>query len=124
MHIGRQLHLLFVDDDETIVSASTRMLENLGHTVSGYDGSLKALRAFSEEPDEFDLAIVDHDMPDVTGLELGERFRRIRPGFPVMLYSGHLDRATKKTIGAAGLEHVIMKPMTVRKLERIVRAML
>ena len=33
MHVGRQLHVLFVDDDETIVSASTRMLENLGHTI-------------------------------------------------------------------------------------------
>ena len=124
MQIGRQLHVLFVDNDETIVSASTRMLENLGHIVSGYNESLKALRAFSEEPDEFDLAIVDHDMPDITGLELGERFRRIRPGFPVMLYSGHLDSPIKKTIGAAGLEHVTMEPMTVKKLERIIRAVL
>ena len=63
-------------------------------------------------------------MPDMTGLELGERFRRIRPGFPVMLYSGYLDSPTTKTIDTAGLEHVIMEPMTVKKLERIVRAAL
>jgi DNA-binding NtrC family response regulator len=124
MYVGRQIHVLFVDDDETIVNASTSMLENLGHRVSAHNESLKALRAFSEEPDEFDLAIVDHDMPDMTGLELGQRFRRIRRGFPVMLYSGHLDSSTRKTIGAAGLEHVIMQPMTVKKLERIVRAVL
>ena len=124
MHVGRQLHILFVDGDETILNASTRMLENLGHKVSGYNESLKALRAFSEDPDEFDLAIVAHDMPDMTGLELGERFRRIRPGFPVMLYSGQVDSSTKQTIGAAGLEHVIMVPMTVKKLERVVRAVL
>ena len=124
MHAGRQLHVLFVDDDETIVDGSTTMLEGLGHKVSGHNGGLKALRAFSEEPDTFDLAIVDHDMPDITGLELGERLRRIRPGFPVMLYSGHLDSQTTKLIGAAGLEHVIMEPMTVKKLERIVKAML
>jgi DNA-binding NtrC family response regulator len=124
MHVGRQFHVLFVDGNETIVSASTTMLENLGHKVSGHNESLKALRAFSEEPDEFDLAIVARDMPDMTGLDLGERFRRIRPGFPVMLYSGQLDSLAKQTIGAAGLEHVIMKPMTVKKLERIVRAVL
>jgi two-component system, cell cycle sensor histidine kinase and response regulator CckA len=124
MHVGRQLHVLFVDGDETILSASTRMLENLGHRVSGHSESLKALRAFSEEPDEFDLAIVAQDVPDMTGLELGGRLRRIRPGFPVMLYSEQLDSPTMKTIGAAGLEHVIMEPMTVKKLERIVRAVL
>ena len=124
MHVGRQLHVLFVDRDETMVNASTRMLESLGHRVSGHNESLKALRAFSEEPDEFDLAIVDHDMPDIMGLELGERFRRIRPGFPVMLYSGHLDEATRETIGAAGIAHVMMEPMTAKKLERAVRAAL
>jgi DNA-binding response OmpR family regulator len=124
MHVGRQLHVLFVDDDETIVSASTKMLESLGYKVSAHDESLKALRAFSEEPDEFDLAIIDHDMPDITGLELGERFRRIRPGFPVMLYSGRVDDTTRKTIGTAGIAHVVLEPMTVKKLERAVRAAL
>ncbi len=124
MHVGRQIRVLFVDDNETVVSASTRMLESLGHTVSGHKEGLSALRAFSEEPDEFDLAIVDHEMPDITGLELGERFRRIRRGFPVMLYSGHLDGPTMKTIRAAGLKHVIMEPMTMKKLERAVRAAL
>jgi DNA-binding NtrC family response regulator len=98
------------------------MLENLGHKANGHDESVKALRAFSEEPDEFDLAIIDHAMPDITGLELGERLRRIRPGFPVMLYSGRLDGPTTRTITAAGLGHVVMEPMTARKLKRIVKA--
>jgi DNA-binding NtrC family response regulator len=124
MSFGRQLHILFVARDATIVDSCTRMLEHLGHRASSHDQSLKALRAFSEEPDEFDLAIVDHDMPDITGLDLGERFRRIRPGFPVMLYSGRLDNPTAKTISVAGLEHVVMEPMTVKKLERAVRAAL
>ncbi len=124
MRLKRQLHILFVDADESIVRVSTTLLEKLGYRVSGHNESLKALRAFSEEPDEFDLAIIDHDMPDVTGLELGERFRRIRPGFPVMLYSGYLDGPATETIGAAGIEHVIIKPMTAEKLEKVVRAAL
>jgi DNA-binding NarL/FixJ family response regulator len=67
----------------------------------------------------------DHrKIPEMTGLELGERFRRMRPGFPVMLYSGQLDSPTTQTIGAVGLEHVIMEPMTVKKLEQIVRTVL
>jgi DNA-binding NtrC family response regulator len=124
VHRKHQLHVLFVDDDETVVKTTVIMLENLGHKASGYAGSLKALRAFSEEPDEFDLAIVRHDLADMTGLELGERLRRIRPGFPVMLYSGRLDGPTERSIGVAGLKHVIMAPMTVKKLERVVRARL
>lgn len=122
MYTRRQLHVLFVACDQSIVSDSSIMLESLGHKVSGHSESIKALRAFSEEPDEFDLAIIDHGMSGMTGLELGERFRRIRPGFPVMLYSGPLDGPTSKTISTAGLEHVVMEPMTVKKLKRIVTA--
>ena len=122
MHVGRQLHVLFVGRDQAITNACAGMLENLGHRASGHDESVKALRAFSEEPDEFDLAIIDHAMPDITGLELGERLRRIRPGFPVMLYSGRLDGPTTRTITAAGLDHVVIEPMTAKKLERMVRA--
>jgi DNA-binding NtrC family response regulator len=124
VHRKHQLHVLFVDDDTAVVNNTVIMLENLGHKASGYTGSLKALKAFSEEPDDFDLAIVRHDMADMTGLELGERLRRIRPGFPVLLYSGRLDKPTREIIGVAGLEHVIMAPMTVKKLERVVRARL
>jgi CheY-like chemotaxis protein len=124
MRSERRLHVLIVDGDESVVSALAAVIEKLGYSVSGHHESLKALRAFSEEPDEFDLAIVDHDMPDISGLELAERFRRIRRGFPVMLYSGYLDNTTRKTIGAAGIEHVMLKPPTKNKLESVVRAAL
>src|SRR5208283_5751590 len=107
MRPSRPLHILFVDDNESLVALFTKMLQGLGHTVDGQSLSLNALRVFSEEPDEFDLAILDHDMPELTGLELAERFRRIRPGFPVMLYSGHLDALTEERIAAAGIGHVV-----------------
>ncbi len=124
MRSSRLLHILFVDDDESLVALFTKLLQGLGHTVNGQSQSLNALRVFSEEPDEFDLAILDHDMPELTGLELAERFRRIRPGFPVMLYSGHLDALTEERIAAAGISHVVLKPVTVDQLEGAVRAAL
>jgi len=124
MRSSRRLHILLVDDDESLVVPLTDMLEKLGHTVSGHSQSLDALRAFSDEPDEFDLAIVDLDMPELTGLELGQRLRRIRPGFPVMLYSGRVDPSARAKIAAAGIDHVIIEPKTADQLEQAVRAAL
>jgi CheY-like chemotaxis protein len=57
------------------------MLERLGYSVTAETEGLKALRTFSEEPDRFDLALLDHGMADVTGLEITQRMRRIRPRF-------------------------------------------
>ena len=124
MRSSRRLHVLLVDDDESLVVTLTGMLKGLGHAVSGHSHSLSALRAFSEEPDKFDLAILDLDMPELTGLELGERFRRIRPGFPVMLYSGRVDPSARESIAATGIDHVIIEPKTAEQLELAVRAAL
>ena len=124
MRSPKKLHILFVDDDESMMSVSTGMLERLGHTVRRQNESLNALRLFSEDPDEFDLAIVDHQLPDLNGLELGERFRRIRPGFPVMLYAGSIDPPTLERIEAAGIHHVIIEPLTVSGLEKALYAAL
>ncbi len=124
MRSSRQLHVLLVDDDESLVLQFAGMLERLGHTVNGQSQSLNALRAFSDEPDEFDLALLDLDMPELTGLELGQRFRRIRPGFPVMLYSGPVDSSTRERIVAAGIDHVVLEPKTADQLEAAVKAAL
>ena len=77
----QQKHILLVEDDEGTLSATTAMLERLGHGVTAETEGLKALRTFSEEPDRFDLALLDHGMADVTGLEIAQRMRRIRPRF-------------------------------------------
>jgi CheY-like chemotaxis protein len=110
------LYILLVDDEEDIVSVTASMLQRLGHTVRAETQSLNALRRFSEEPDRFDLAILDYVMPDLTGLELAQRFRRIRPGFPVLLYAGYRERPSTQNIEAAGIGRFILKPKTSAKL--------
>jgi len=60
-------------------------------------------------------------MPDLTGLELAQRFRRIRPGFPVLLYAGHRDRPSAQTIEAAGIGRFIVKPKTSEELGGMLR---
>ena len=118
------LYILLVDDEEDIVSATSTMLERLGHSVRGETQSLNALRRFSEEPDRFDLAILDYMMPDLTGLELAQRFRRIRPGFPVLLYAGHSERPSTQNIEAAGIGRFIVKPATSQALGGMIRKVL
>ena len=112
----RPLRILFVDDEEDMVSVAVSMLEGLGHSVRGETQSLNALRRFSEEPDRFDLAILDQVMPDLTGLELAERFRRIRPGFPVLLYAGCTDRPSTEKLETVGVGRFIVKPGTSKEL--------
>ncbi len=93
------------------------MLERLGYSVRPETESLKALRTLSEEPDLFDLALLDHGMADLAGLELAQRMRRIRPGFPVVLYTGYLDGPSTDELEATGVGgRVVTKPATRKEL--------
>jgi DNA-binding NtrC family response regulator len=111
-----RLYILLVDDEEDIASVTASVLQRLGHAVRVETQSLNALRRFSEEPDRFDLAILDQVMPDLTGLELAQRFSRIRPGFPVLLYAGYRDRPSAQNIEAAGIGRFIVKPKRSEEL--------
>ena len=97
---GQQQRILFVEDDADTLSVTIAMLERLGYRVTAETEGLKALRTFSEEPDRFDLALLDHGMADITGLELAQRFRRIRPGFPIVLYTGYFDTPSAEQVKA------------------------
>ena len=122
MAFQRPQHILLVEDDEDTLSATAAMLERLGHSVRAETESLKALRAFSTEPDGFDLAIIDHGMDDLTGLELAQRFRSIRPGFPVVLYTGYFNAPSAEQLAAAhAVGKVFLKPLTLRELAEAIK---
>jgi len=121
MASGHRLRVLVVEDGGDVFNATTTMLERLGCSVKGETQSLEALRAFSEEPDRFDLAILDNVMDGLTGLELAKRFRRIRPGFPVMLYTGNVGMPSPEEIEAAGIGRVVFKPLTAEELEGLIK---
>ncbi|HUJ89185.1 MAG TPA: response regulator [Syntrophorhabdales bacterium] len=113
----RPRHILLVEDDEDTLGATTAMLQRLGYSVRAETEGLKALRTFSEEPGLFDLALLDHGVADLTGLELARRMRRIRPGFPVVVYTGYLDTPSSEQMEAAGIGgRVVIKPATLKEL--------
>ena len=122
MAFGRRPHILYLEDDKDVRSITTAMLQHLGCSVQGETDSLKALRTFSEEPDAFNLAILETLMPQLSGLELAARFRRIRPGFPVLFYTGRADRSWADKIEAAGFGRVVFKPLPMDKLGGAIRA--
>jgi len=114
-------HILYLEDDESVLSITTSMLEHLGCRVRGETDSLKALRTFSEEPDAFNLAILETLMPQLSGLELAVRLRRIRPRFPVLFCAEYTDGSCVDKIEAAGIGRVLFKPLAANQLGGAIR---
>ena len=113
--------ILVVDDEEAICASLTAMLQNLGYRAESSPGSLQALRRIEEDPQWFDLLVTDMTMPVMTGLDLVERLRALRPDLPVVLCSGFSERLEAKDPRLAGVQAVLQKPFQVGQLAQAVR---
>ncbi len=86
----RHITLLFVDDDYLINLSTASLLEDLGHTVIKAMSGPDALSVL-QQGKSIDLLITDYAMPGMTGLELAEEARRLRPHLPILLATGYAD---------------------------------
>ena len=83
----RNLHLIFVVDDEPIVASSLAMiLTHRGFDVRFFTEPRTALMATENETP--DLLITDVVMPVLSGVELAIRVREACPNCKVLLFSG------------------------------------
>jgi CheY-like chemotaxis protein len=105
-----------VDDEEAIIYLVTRLLERQGYRVSGYTDPREALAAAQANPEQFDLAVTDYNMPGMSGLEVATALREIRADLPVIMASGYITEELRKEAPAAGIRELIYKPNTVEDL--------
>ena len=75
--------ILLADDEAVLAEMGKQMLEHLGYRVTVRTDSSDALNTFQSHPQDFDLVISDRTMPRMTGFELAERIRPIRPDIPM-----------------------------------------
>jgi len=116
--------ILYLDDEEPLVFIVRRMLERIGHQVSGFTRAEEALAAFSAAPDAFDLVISDNSMPGMSGVDFAKEVLRVHPAAVVAIASGYMDEKETSAALAAGVRSVIRKPQTLEEMRDMVRELL
>ena len=116
--------ILFVDDEEQIVSMVKQTLERLGYQVAARTSSPDALEAFRAGSDKFDLVITDMTMPNMTGVELAPKLLEIRPDIPIILCTGFSELTDANKAKASGIREFVMKPVVKDQIARIIRKVL
>jgi len=118
-------HVLYLDDDVSLVFLVTRILKRQGYRVSGFERAEAALDAVRANPSDFDLVVTDFNMPGLSGLDVTKELQRIRPGLPVVITSGYVSAQLTTDARACGAREVLYKPNTVDELcERIEKCLL
>jgi CheY-like chemotaxis protein len=72
------LRILVVDDEEALRTALERFLSSEGHSVVAVGSGSEAIWR-GEGDEEFDIVLLDLRMPDVSGQQVFERWKRERP---------------------------------------------
>lgn len=88
--------VLIVDDEPSLGNYMFELLLNHGYEACYIADSSEALEIFETVPDRFAMLITDLTMPKLTGEELIEKARKIRPQLPVILCTGYSDKFDKK----------------------------
>ena len=115
------MHILVVDDEETVRTVLQRSLEFLGYKVDTALNGKDALERYADRLLGYDLVILDMMMPHMSGEETFLVMKEICPQVKVLLISGYSsDESTKKVLTAGALSF-IQKPFAIEDLAVEVR---
>jgi len=116
------VRVLYVDDDQMIVSLVSRLLAKSSCIVTGFARAVDALELIRTRPDDFDVVITDFNMPELSGLDIARAVLEVRPDLPVVITSGYLTNELQEEAGRIGVHHLLYKPDLARRLLQIVRS--
>jgi two-component system response regulator HydG len=104
----RQVRVLVVDDEPTLLKALEALLRKKGHDVVALESSIVATQRLAQE--EFDVALLDVKMPELSGLELLNAVKHRRPEIEVIMMTGHATVETALAALKAGAYDYLTKP--------------
>lgn len=117
-------HILFVDDEKSLLDINKNILEQLGYTISSYENSLEALSVFKRNPEKFDLVITDQTMPEMTGYELAKNILEINPSIPIILCTGYSSKVDDEKAKSLGIREFALKPVSRNTITKLIRKVL
>ena len=116
--------VLLVEDDEAVRELTREVLEMHGYTVLAVAAAVEAPRVVEGSSSPIHLLVTDVVMPRLSGRELTERLRSLRPGLRVLYISGYADTAVVHHGVLDPGTPFLQKPFTPDALLRSVRKVL
>jgi PAS domain S-box-containing protein len=120
---GSHETVLVVEDEEDVRAYSLECLQELGFSVLHAADGPSALRLIAEHP-EICLLFTDVGLPQMSGRELAEAARRLRPELPVLFTTGYAQDAMFHHGKLDRKAELLTKPFNRAQLAERVRTLL
>ena len=106
--------VLFVDDEEIVLTLGSLMLQKLGCNVLTASKGQEAIEIFKKN--EVDFVVLDMQMPGMSGYEVYHQLKEIQPQVKILLASGYTEYQSEKRLKSIGFDGYLQKPFTLKRL--------
>ena len=89
--VPEALTILLVDDHDGVRETTAAMLTDMGYHVVKASCGQDAIELFGEDCSSVDVLITDYAMPELSGIEVINRFRELKPALPAIIVTGNAD---------------------------------
>lgn len=113
--------ILLVDDEPDLLEFCREALTPLGYQVTAQSDPQAALQTLLDTPHAFDLLVTDLNMPRITGMQLAEGLRPVRPDLPIVLITGFSRAIPPDRLESLGAVRLLPKPFSTGELALAVR---
>jgi CheY-like chemotaxis protein len=111
--------ILIVDDEVDFCCNVVDILDDLGHQTEVAHGGFAALECAKQRT--HDLFLLDFRLPCMTGADLYEELKIIRPATPVIMVTAFASNENLKQASAAGIRDVLEKPVDCGRLISVIQ---
>ena len=113
----KSLHILIIDDDNTLLSVVGNMLQRLGHQAIPCRSKSDIESAVAQIAD-YDYILTDREMGALTGNDILHLFKDADATKPVILMTGRIEYTNEKA-KEEGFDGFLQKPFNLKQLESL-----
>jgi signal transduction histidine kinase/DNA-binding response OmpR family regulator len=120
---SRSLRILLAEDNLVNQRVAMTMLGKMGHRITLATNGLEALEQWRQS--DFDLILMDMQMPEMTGLQATMQIRReeaIGTHVPIVAMTASAMSEDRDRCLAAGMDDFISKPVSSKVIEQMITA--
>ncbi len=118
--------ILVIDDDPDVRELCVDMLESLGYTVLTAGTGSEGIKIFRSRKDDISVVILDMIMPKMSGNEVFQAIKTIKPDAKIILCSGYSNEgfAGIDKLLKSGAKGFIQKPFTLQTIGQAIKEIL
>lgn len=118
------MKICIIEDDAKLNQALKISLESAGFTVDGFTNGRQGEQHFAMNNMDYDLLILDLELPDRHGSEICKNVRSWKVSTPILILTGKDEMREKVNLLNAGADDYLTKPFSVPELVARARALL